>query len=690
MDFLLEIGTEELPARFMEPGLTQMKELGEEMLQANRVSYQIVKTYGTPRRLALYIYKIGAQQTELVEEVKGPPKSVAFDEAGNPTEAALGFARGQGVMVTDLVIRETPVGKYVFARKCYPGRPTREVLAEHIPRLITSLSFPKPMRWADRELKFARPIRWLLSLLDEEIVDFELDGLKSGRITYGARFFVQEPITLQRPEEYFEKLREAFVVVDQTARKKMIWEMAQHTAAQAEGKIQPNQELLKEVTYLLEFPTPFCGSFSVRFLKLPPEVIVTPMQEYQRYFPIWNDRGKLLPKFIGFANGPVADLDLVREGNEKVLRARLQDAEFFYEEDLKTPLEASVEKLKTVVFLEGLGTIYDKVQRLVVLSRYLGSVLKLTENQRLTAERAAFLAKADLATNMVYEFPELQGVVGAEYARVRGERKEVCQAIREHYQPRFSGDEVPETKPGAVVALADKIDNLVGCFALGLGSTGSQDPYALRRQALGICHITLIRKFDFSLSELITQAYRVYGEQVEFKVSLVGVQESLWEFFRIRLRNLFIDQGYAHDIVEAALGPTHDRLSLVRTRLEALAALYDTPEFDALFTAYVRAANLARNTTHIEVDPSLFEEEEEWELYRAWKKIKREVERHVRKEEFQQALLAGAHLSTPVDRFFEGVMVMVEDENLRNNRLALLKDIAITIGQLGNLGKIVR
>lgn len=689
MDFLLEIGTEELPARFMEPALRQLKELGEAMLTENRIDFEVVKTCGTPRRLVLYVFNIGERQADLVEEVKGPPRRAAFDEEGRPTRAAEGFARSQGVQVADLVVRETPAGEYVFARKLIPGQPTREVLGEQLPRLITRLSFPKPMRWADGELKFARPIRWLLSLLGEEVVEFALDGLKADRFTYGLRFVSKEPITVRTPGEYLEQMRRAFVIVDQEERKKMIWELAQTAAAQAGGKVLPNRELLEEVTHLVEYPTSLVGSFPPRFLRLPPEVIITPMQEHQRYFPVWNDQGKLLPKFIVFCNGPVRDPDLVREGNEKVLRARLQDAEFFYEEDLKTPLADRVEKLKTIVFLEGLGTVYDKVQRLVALSRYLGEALRLTERQREVAERAALLAKADLLTNMVYEFPELQGIMGAEYAAAGGENKGVCQAIREHYHPRFAGDEPPRTKPGAVVALADKIDNLVGCFGLGLEPTGSQDPYALRRQALGICHIAFSQKFDFSLAALIEQAYRAYRD-AEFKAPLAAVQEGLSDFFRARLRSLFLDQGYSYDLVDAALGPTHDRFLVVRARLEALAEMRGTPAFDALLTAYTRAANLARHAAGKEVNPALFAEEEERELYRAWQKIKKDVARLVRKMDFRQALQVGASLVEPIDRYFRGVMVMVEDDALRENRLALLQDIAATLGELGDLGKIVR
>lgn len=689
MDFLLEIGTEELPARLIRPVLSQFEELGEKMLREYRIAYESLAAFSTPRRLVLYVRDVAEYQEDLVDEVKGPSRRAAYDVQGQPTKAAQGFARSQGVAVADLVVQTTSGGEYVFARKRISGRPVGEVLSEQLPLLITGLSFPRPMRWGDRELKFIRPIHWILCLLGTEIVDFALDGLRSGRVTYGLRNFSQGPVAVRQPEEYFEKLRQVFVVVDQDVRKETIRELAQQAAAKEGGLARPDEDLLEEVANIVEYPTPLSGSFDSRFLKLPPEVIITPMREHQRYFPVWSRQGKLLPRFVAFANGPVSDPKLVTAGNEKVLRARLQDAEFFYEEDLKTPLESQVERLKSIVFLEGLGTVFDKVQRLVSLSGYLSGVLRLTENQQATAERAAYLAKADLVTNMVFEFPELQGIIGDAYARAGKEKKEVGQAIREHYRPRFAGDELPRSKPGAVVALADKIDNLVGCFALGLEPTGSQDPYALRRQALGICHIILAQKFDFSLAELITRAYESF-EVDGFKFELPEVQVKLADFFRARLRNLFLDQGFDYDLVDTALGPTHDRITTVRDRLEALAAIKESPAFKSFMTAYIRASNLARHTGDVRVKPALFTDDEEQALYRIWDGVKKEVIRSTRKGDFKQALLAGAELVQPIDNFFNKVHVMADDPELRDNRLAILKDITVTFSLCGDLGKIVK
>jgi len=688
MDFLLEIGTEELPARFATGTVAQLEELGREMFRSNRITYQRLAGFTTPRRLTLYVWRVGEQQADLVEAVKGPSRKAAFDEQGRPTKAAEGFARGQGVSVADLVVQSASGGEYVFAQKRLAGRTARPVLGELAPKLISSLDFPRPMRWGDRDVKFARPIRWLLCLLDREVVDFEYDLLHSGRLTYGMRSFSRDPFSLDASGDYFAKLEQAGVIVDQSRRRQLIWQQAESAAAAVGGKVLPNESLLDEVTNLVEYPTPICGSFDPRFLKLPPEVVITPMQDHQRYFPVWSQSGKLLPRFLAFANGPV-NPDLVRTGNEKVLRARLYDAEFFWHEDLKSPLGQKVEKLRQVVFLEGLGTIYDKTQRLLELARYLGGQLQLTARQRQDAERAALLAKADLVTSMVYEFTELQGIMGAAYAAVDQERSGVCQAIREHYQPRHAGDEPPASKPGMVVALADKIDSLVGCFAMGLEPSGSQDPYALRRQALGICHIILAHRCDLSLRALIEQAYGGFS-QYQLQASLEEVDRRLEEFFRARLRNIFMDQGYGYDLVDAALGSDSDRIFNAGRRLQALSARRHTPEFESLLTAFTRAANLARHAATDAIDPALFTEDGEVSLYEAWSRIKQEILRLEQQGQIEQALLAAASLLEPIGRFFDEVLVMAPDEAIKGNRLALLKDIASTLRRFGDLDKIVR
>jgi glycyl-tRNA synthetase beta chain len=688
MDYLLEIGVEELPARLASPLLGQMQTAGEKMLRENRLDFEKVSVFSSPRRITMYVQGLVAEQSDLVEEVKGPPRKVAFDQEGNPTNAAKGFAASQQVSVSSLVVKTIDSGEYVFADKRIEGRATAEVLSEQIPLLIKGITFPRPMRWGDLDFRFIRPIRWLVSLLDHQIVNFEIAGLSPGNYTYGLRNFHTEPIKINSIEDYFAKLREASVILDQEERKEMIWRLAQEEAARAGGHLQPDDELLEEVTYLVESPTPLSGSFDHRFLKLPPEVVITPMREHQRYFSVWDDQEKLLPLFIACANGPI-DREIVRPGNEKVLRARLQDAEFFFQEDIKQPLEERVEELKKVVHMEGLGSVHDKVERLVLLSRYLSQALGLTEQQRETAERAAYLSKADLVTSMVFEFAELQGIMGGYYAMAGGENKDVCRAIRDHYKPRSAGDDVPAEVAGAVVAIADKIDNLVGCFAAGLEPTGSQDPFALRRQGLGICNIILHHEFCFSLEELIAEAYKNLAG-MKLDLSLDETQHKLVDFFQARLRYHFLDSGYAYDAIEAALSPSVDRLFLVKKRLDAITMGRQKPEFDLLLTAYTRAAHLARQAESDQIDTNLLTEESERELYKVWTGIKKEIMPLLQEGDYRQALLRGAALAEPLDGFFDEVMVMVEDPGLRRNRLALLKDITVTLGQLGDLQKIVR
>jgi glycyl-tRNA synthetase beta chain len=688
MDYLMEIGVEELPARLAGPLIKQIEESAKKMLSENRLGFEKVSVFCTPRRITLYVQGISGEQSEIVEEIKGPPCKAAFDQAGQPTKAAIGFASKQNVPVSGLVVRSTPAGEYVYAHKLISGRPAAAVLGEQLPALIKGLSFPRPMRWGSSDFRFIRPIRWLVSLLDDQVVDFEAGGLRPGWFTYGLRNFSDEPLEIHNIEEYFQRLKDASVILDQGERKESIWRLAREEAAQAGGQLLSDDDLLEEVAHLVESPAILSGSFDSRYLKLPPEVVITPMREHQRYFPVWDERGKLIPRFIACANGPV-DKDLVRRGNEKVLRARLQDAEFFFQEDLKTPLEARVQQLKKVVHLEGLGTVYDKTERIVRLSNYLSASLALTEHQKKVAERAAYLSKADLVSSMVFEFPELQGIMGGYYARASREDKDVCRAIRDHYKPRFAGDKAPVAKPGAVVAIADKVDNLTGCFALGLEPTGSQDPYALRRQALGVCHIILYQEFNFSLEELIAAAYENLSA-MKPALSLEEVKDKLMEFFRARLRSLFINSGYAYDAVEASLGPSLDRVLLVQKRLEAITLGRHKPEFEFLLTAYTRAAHLARQAESEKIDPGRLCEESEQQLYHLWMSIKKEIHPLLQKGKYREALLRGAALAGPLDRFFSQVMVMAEDKDLRDNRLALLKDISVTLGELGDLEKIVR
>lgn len=705
--FLLEIGTEEMPARFIDPALDQLKNHAGNILNNMRIKYEKVEALGTPRRLAVLVTGLAPAQESLVQEVKGPAAKVAFNASGEPSRAALGFAKSQGVDISALVVKPVGPVDYVFALKKEEGRPTGEILPGIGPELINGLHFPKPMRWGSLEVRFARPVRWLLALYGSGVVEFEYAGLKSGNVTYGHRFLSSGPITLDKPEDYIEAMKSSYVLVNPRERREVILEQVRGVAAAEGGHVEDDEDLLAEVTNLVEWPTALCGKFDENYLALPKEVLVTPMREHQRYFPVVGPGGGLLNKFIAVRNGTADYLDTVRAGNEKVLRARLADAAFFWEEDLKTPLARRVEALQKVVWQESLGTVYDKVLRIRELSRYLAEAAG--EKDTGILQRAAYLAKADLVTNMVYEFPELQGTMGREYALRNGEEPEVARAIFEHYLPRFAGDRLPETLPGRALSLADKLDTLVGCFGIGIQPTGSQDPYALRRQALGICHIILDGRLVLSLKEMVARAYGGYLDQSSaaglktspsgaaadrqtegpLQVGLEQVQKDLEEFFVQRLKGLLADRGFAYDTVEAVLAPGIDDLYGAVQKVEALAGFRDDPAFGALLTAFNRANNLAKKHEGAAINPSLFNTMAEQELFKALEGVSHRAGVLLENRDYSGVLKEIGTLRGPVDNFFEGVMVMVEDQRVRDNRLALLKKVASLASPVADLSKIV-
>ncbi|SFH12362.1 glycyl-tRNA synthetase beta chain [Desulfotomaculum arcticum] len=688
-DFILEIGMEELPARFIAPSVEQMRQLAGKALRDSRIAYKEIKTYGTPRRIAILISDLAEDQEALIQEAKGPAVKVAFNAAGEPTRAAQGFAKSQGVQVEDLVRKSVGPVEYVFALKKEEGGKTFAVLPAIALALIEGLHFPKPMRWGDLEVRFARPIRWLLCLYGKDVVKFEFAGLRSDRYTMGHRFLSYGKVEITDAGSYCRVLEEAFVMADIDQRKSKIRSQIEQAAVEKGGRPETNEELLDEVTNLVEYPTALCGSFDGRYLEMPEEVLITPMREHQRYFPVRGSDDRLLPLFVAVSNGGAGNVDIVRAGNEKVLRARLSDAAFFWQEDLKAPLEDKVDRLKKVIFQESLGTIYEKVQRITNLADYIGGRLGAPPEERSNLLRAARLAKADLLTNMVYEFPELQGIMGREYARRFNEPEGVALAIYEHYLPRFAGDDLPDTLPGKILSIADKLDTLVGCFGVGIQPTGSQDPYALRRQALGICHIILDAGLTLSLAEMIEQAYNNYADRVKMKLGVDQVISELGEFFKQRLRVLFIERGLSYDTVDAVLAPGYDAAYDTWLRGKALEQFRSEPAFEALLTAFTRAYNLSKKTESDQVAPALFETEVERELYAAFHQVSKAAGDSCQAREYNTAFSLIAELQKPVDRFFEDVMVMVEDPRIRDNRLALLKNIADFIGRVADLSKLV-
>ncbi|MBM7867987.1 glycine--tRNA ligase subunit beta [Heliobacterium gestii] len=686
-DLLLEIGTEEIPAKFMPPALAQLRELAEKGLQEARLGFGAIETYGTPRRLTLYVTEVTPQQQDLRLEVKGPAVKAGFDKEGNPTKAAQGFARSQGVDVSALVTRDVAGVPYLYALRTESGRPAEEVLPQLLKSWIGSLSFPKPMRWAWGETRFARPIRWIVALYGAEIVPIEIEGVQAGRITYGHRFLSGGPLVLNEPSEYLERMEAAYVIADPQKRKDLIWKQITELAAAEGGLVAEDEGLLNEITYLVEYPTALCGQVNADYMHLPEDVLITPMKEHQRYFPVKKPSGGLLPKFITVRNGTAEHIAVVRAGNEKVLRARLADAAFFYAEDQKTPLSAQREKLKKIVFQESLGTVYERVEREQALTGFLADNLKVSSELRDRALRAAELAKADLVTHMVYEFPELQGIMGERYALLSGEAPQVAQAIREHYQPRFSGDDVPASTEGTLVALADKMDAIVGCFSIGIIPTGSQDPYALRRQAQGVCQIIMRGDLPLSLSAVIEKAYSLYAAAGRPTRSLEETQKDLGEFFRQRLRHLLGEEGVRYDTIDAVLAEGFDQPAEALKRAKALSTFRQADAFAALITAYTRAANLAKKGGHGAIRADLFEEATEGGLYRALQAAQAKVRQAG--GDYGAVLEAVAALRPAVDAFFDAVMVMAEDVAIRENRLALLNGVIGLTRGVADLSKLV-
>lgn len=683
-DFLLEIGLEEMPAASMDQARAELVRALAAGLAEQRLAYREVRGYAAPRRLAALVIDLAERQEDLVQEVRGPAARVAFDEAGRPTKAALGFARGQGVAVEELVTRNG----YVYAQKREAGRPALSVLAAMLPELLAALHFPKNMRWGEQSLRFLRPIRWLVALYGEEVVPFALAGVASGRASRGHRFLHPQPVDLPHAGAYLPTLASAYVLADQEERRQAVATQVRAAAAGAGGEAVLTPELLNEVTNLVEYPTAVLGALAPEHLALPEEVLTTVMAAHQRFFPVRGPEGLLLPYFVGVRDGGRRGLEQVRAGYERVLAARLVDAAFFYQEDLKEPLVAKAERLRTVIFHEHLGSMYDKACRLQYLARWLAGQLGLEAAEEEAAARAAYLAKADLVTNMVYEFPELAGTMGSYYAARHGEAEAVARAIREHYLPRFSGDALPQSVAGTVVSLADKLDSLVGHWAVGITPTGSQDPYGLRRLAFGLCLLLVDKDLPLSWSEMVLQAYGQYQAFGRTKLSFAAVEESLGEFCRQRLANILEERGIRYDVVNAVLAAGWDCPGDAARRASALQGLLDHPALKALITTYTRARNLARGDTAGPVRPGLFREPAERELYRALQAATEEATALLAAGDYRAALLALARLEQPLASFFDRVLVMAEDPALRANRLALLQGIVTGVGRIADLAQV--
>lgn len=681
---LFEIGVEELPSRFVNSTLEQIKNNLNKMLKENRITFNDIQTYGTPRRLTFIINEISERQENLEEEVKGPSKKIALDADGNFTKPALGFMKSKGLKEDDVCFKTVGKDEYIFGTIRQEGKQTSEVLKEILPEAVKAVTFPKAMRWGGKNIRFARPIRWILTLLNDSVLEIDLEGIKSSNITKGHRFLGEKEFSVNSLEDYLEKLEKNYVILDQNKRKDMIKNQCIEVANSLGGEVEFEDDLLEEITHLVEYPTAFYGEFDPDYVKLPKEVVTTPMQQHQRYFPVVKN-GKLLPNFIAVRNGDKYKIDNVKAGNEKVLEARLADALFFYKEDTKKSLESYIEKLKSVVFQAKLGTVYEKTLRIEKLSLDILNMLGLSSESD-DAKRAAKLSKADLVTGMVFEFTELQGIMGREYAKVSGENEAVSDAIFEHYLPRFSGDILPKTNIGIALSIADKIDSIVGFFAIGIQPTGSQDPYALRRQALGVLSILMDKKLEIDLGEVIDYALNNYSN-IEFDRQEVKAQ--IMEFFNERIKNLFRELGIRYDVIDAVISADISDISDMHARAIELNNWLEKDELVEMLTAFNRVSTLAQKSPSDEVKEELLKEEAEIKLNSEFKVTQAKVEDLLKDKKYSEALDAFASLRPVIDNMFDSVMVMDKDESIKNNRLGLLKKIYDTMLKICDLSKIV-
>ncbi|MDY6790512.1 MAG: glycine--tRNA ligase subunit beta [Thermodesulfobacteriota bacterium] len=699
-NLLLEIGAEEIPAGYIEPALKALSSALQQKMSQARIDYGNIKLYGTPRRLALEVENVAARQKSIKTEMTGPPSRVGFDKTGKPTLAAKKFAEKVGVPINRITIKETKKGSYLCAKKAERGVSSRKLLSSILPEVILSTPFPKTMRWADLSISFARPIHSIVALYGNKIISFALENIKSGRYTYGHSFMNPARVKINGAEDYVETMRSVNVLVDIQQRRKFIEGEIIKVARSAGGKVLEDEELLDIVTNLVEYPVPVLGKFETKFLGLPDEILITAMREHQKYFAVIDKKGKLMPCFIAVNNTITNDMGLVATGHERVIRARLADAQFFYDSDIEVPNEKRVEKLNGVLFQAKLGSMYEKIMRVRGIAEFVAenvdsglNLKKGDSDLKMQAARAATLCKSDLVSNVVVEFPKLQGVMGRVYAEIAGELPTVCAAIEEHYRPTRSGGVLPETMTGAVLSIADKIDSICGCFSVGLIPTGASDPYALRRQGIGIIQIINDKGFLFSIKSLIDQSLNLLSAK-GIKVK-DNVAEKVYTFLKNRMAHLLAEKGYSKDVIAAVISASADNVPDVYNRAVVLERLKAEEDFEPLAITFKRVVNIIKKSGNIKTPPkagevkqNLFEHESESALLSAYKKVENSVTEKMNQGFFDQALLDIASLRGVVDDFFDGVMVMAENKKIQHNRLALLGCIAALFGKFADFSKI--
>ncbi|KAA9026342.1 glycine--tRNA ligase subunit beta [Niallia endozanthoxylica] len=684
-DILLEIGLEELPARFVTNSMNQLADKVKTWLEAKQIQYGELQAYSTPRRLSILVKGVAEAQADIHEEAKGPAKKNAQNEAGEWTKAAIGFSRGQGMAVEDIYFKEINGVEYAHVKKFVKGQETFTLLPE-LKEIIMSLTFPKNMRWADNDLRYIRPIKWIAALFGQEVIPFVITNVETSRHSKGHRFLGGE-IEFVEPADYEKVMAEQYVIVDPLKRKQTILEQLQKLEEEKGWEIPVDQDLLEEVNNLVEFPTALYGNFEEEFLELPQEVLITSMKEHQRYFPVKSKTGELLPHFVTVRNGGADFLENVARGNEKVLRARLSDAAFFYREDQKMEIDHALNKLKSIVYHEEIGTLSEKTARVQRLTNILSGKLDFSAEQKENANRAAEICKFDLVTNMVYEFPELQGFMGEKYARQKGEAEAVSIAINEHYMPRNAEDSVPSTEVGAILSIAEKVDTISSFFAIGLIPSGSQDPYALRRQATGVVQILLHKNWQIELEDILSQSLSLLESDGVLKEGLESTKQELLSFFKLRLKHLLQEKGIRYDLIDAVLGNDIGVVSSLITRALVLEEKRTEAEFKENMEALSRVLNIASKAEEIsEIQESLFENNDEHKLFEKYQAVKAKLDRNITESEYFDLLVS---LKPEINQYFDHTMIMADDAAVKQNRLSQMAKLSILIKKFANVNEII-
>ncbi len=686
---LLEIGTEEIPAGYIEPALNALSETLKQKLADARIDHGNTKVFATPRRLAIEIKKVADKQKSLTSEVLGPPENVGLDDKGQATVAAKKFAEKVGVAVSALTVKKTEKGRYLCAKISERGLASKTLLKNILPEAIMAMPFPKVMKWAELDIEFARPIHSIVALLGNQIIPFTLGATKSGRYAYGHYFMSPAKVKIPDPKDYIKILRSQKVLVDLNGRRKSVEKEVNKAAKKVGGKALPDDDLLDIVKNLVEYPVATAGKFDKAFLQVPREILITAMREHQKYFAVVDDKGKLMPNFIAVNNTRTKNMNLVATGHEWVLRARLADAQFFFKSDLEISSKQRIEKLKGVLFQAKLGSMYEKIMRVQKMAGFLAGAIKKDAKLKKEVTRAALLCKADLVSHVVVEFPKLQGIMGRVYAAIDGEPGNVPAAIEEHYRPIHSGGKLPETKAGAILSIADKIDNICGFFSIGLTPTGASDPYALRRQGIGIIQIMQNQGFSFSLGSMIEKSIKLYG--IKGVKNIREIADKVNTFLQNRMMHQLSEDGLSKDVIAAVASVSVDNVPDVWNRAIALQNLKTAPDFEPIAVSFKRVVNIIKKAKPFKAKPvniSLFQHTSESKLYSAFKRVNKKVTSNLAKGDFEKALHDIASLRTAVDAFFDSVLVMEKNARIRGNRLNLLKHIADLFETISDFSKI--